>query len=100
MLKRVVKIKFKGKNLIAKLKITAIKKLDKGPAMETLSVPHFWSRKLYGLIGTGFVQPKIGPFPAVNKNKKKGTRTEPNGSKCFNGLRVRRPACFAVGSPK
>lgn len=50
-----------GKNLIANPKITAIKKLVAGPARETFNVPHFWSLKLKGFIGTGFAQPKMGP---------------------------------------
>ena len=44
----------KFKNLISKPKIIAIPKFVNGPEIETLRVPHFWSLKLYGFIGTGF----------------------------------------------
>ncbi len=86
------------KNLIAKPKITATKKFIPGPAIETLSVPHFWSRKLKGLIGTGFAQPTIKGLP--EKIKIKGKTMVPKRSMCFNGFKVKRPASFAVGSPK
>lgn len=80
--------------------------LESGPAAPTnagpqsLRVPKRTNgfRKLYGLYGTGFAQPiKNGEFASA---KSIGKITEPNGSKCFRGFSVRRPKCFAVGSPK
>ena len=100
MLKRVNEVwGKKGKNLIARPKIKANKKLTLGPAKETLRLPHFWSLKLKGLPGTGFAQPIIGPWPAVIKSKSKGKIIVPNMSICFKGFKVSLPAFFAVGSP-
>src|SRR3990167_1093560 len=87
-----------GKNLISKPKNKAKAIFEAGPAMETFKDPHFWSLKLYGLIGTGLAQPKITPLG--KRASKIGRITDPKGSKCFNGFRVRRPAYFAVGSPR
>ena len=58
----------KLQNLMNNPNIIAIAKFVAGPAMETFNVPHFWSLKLYGFIGTGFAQPKIGPCPPVASN--------------------------------
>src|SRR3989344_9151592 len=87
------------KNLIARPNIIAIKKLVAGPAKETFKVPHFWSLKLKGLTGTGFAQPKMGPWPAVAINNNKGNKIVPKGSICFKGFKVKRPASLAVVSP-
>jgi len=100
MLKRIKRDSGKVKNLIISPKIMAIKKLVPGPATDTFKVPHFWSWKLKGLMGTGFAQPKIGPWPKVKMSKIKGRKMVPTGSMCFRGFKVRRPASFAVGSPK
>lgn len=80
-----------------KPKIKAKDRFAPGPAAATFREPYFRSRKLYGLIGTGFAQPI--PMPVV-RIERIGTTTEPIGSKCLMGFRVRRPAYFAVGSPK
>lgn len=80
-----------GKNLISNPKNKAKTKLEMGPAMATLKEPHFWSLKLWGLTGTGFAQPKIGPCPAVAKSNNNGKITEPKGSKCFIGFKVSLP---------
>ena len=42
-------------------KAIAIKKFESGPAAETISSPHLWFFRLYGLYGTGFAQPKRNP---------------------------------------
>lgn len=89
-----------GKNLIARPKITASKKFMLEPAMPTFRLPHLWSFKLNGFIGTGFAQPIIGPLPWVKTKRIIGRMIVPNISICFNGFKVRRPAFFAVGSPK
>ncbi len=94
---RVVK-KESGRKRTNKPKHIAIAMLVKGPAKETFRAPHFWSLKLYGLTGTGFAQPTNIGLPM--KNKKTGNKIEPNKSKCGIGFKVRRPAYFAVGSPR
>lgn len=99
MLKNTNNCSGKTINLITNPKIIAIRKFVAGPATETFNSPHFWSLRLYGLIGTGFAQPKIGPLPMVANKSSKGRITEPKGSKCFKGFKVNLPACFAVGSP-
>src|SRR4030042_5022069 len=42
-----------GKNLIINPRIKAIRKFEPGPAKLTSIKPFRWSRKLFGLIGTG-----------------------------------------------
>jgi len=86
-----------GINRISNPKISATIILEAGPETATFKGPHFWSLKLYGFIGTGFAQPIKNWLPL--RNKRSGRITEPNGSKCFRGFKVRRPAYFAVGSP-
>jgi hypothetical protein len=83
-----------------KEKKIAIKRLVKGPAKETLTTPHFLSLKFRGFIGTGFAQPKIGPWPKVKINKVKGKKIVPMGSMWAIGFKVNLPALFAVSSPK
>src|SRR5690606_23862805 len=56
-----------------------------------------WSRKLYGLYGTGLAQPKRKP--ALEIRRRAGMMTEPSGSICTNGFGDRRPWSRAVGSP-
>ena len=90
-------------NLIINPKTMAKAKFAATPAMETFKVPHFLSLKLYGFTGTGFAHPKINGCPPGKRDmsiNRRGRITEPKGSKCFIGFRVRRPAYFAVGSPK
>jgi len=94
------KLRGKLKNLIKRQKIKPIEKLVRGPAIETFNIPHFLSLRLNELIGTGFAQAKIGPWPLVNIIKKSGKMTDPIGSKCFKGFKESRPASLAVGSPK
>ena len=48
------------------------------------------------LTGTGFAQPKT---PTVLSARSAGTRSVPTGSTWTTGLRLRRPALFAVSSP-
>ena len=90
----------KGKNLIKRPKIIAIKKFTAGPAIATFKSPCFRSRKLLGFIGTGFAQPKIGPLPKVATSIINGKRIEPKGSMWLMGFNVNLPSYFAVGSPK
>ena len=87
------------KNLIKSPETMAMIKFIAGPAIATLSCPHFWSIKLRGFMGTGFAQPKIGPLPRVRIKVIVGKRKEPTGSKCFKGLNDSLPAYLAVGSP-
>ena len=100
MLKRTKSVSDKLTNLIISPKITAKTKLTRGPEIATFKDPHFLSLKLKGFMGTGFAQPKIGPWPAVIKSNARGSKTEPMGSKCFKGFKVNLPAYFAVGSPR
>ncbi|MFH1643092.1 MAG: hypothetical protein ABH967_00425 [Patescibacteria group bacterium] len=100
MLRKFRRAKFKLKNLIINPNKIAIEKLAMGPAKATFKFPHLLSLKLLGLIGTGFAHPIIGPLPEVIKNKSKGSKTEPMGSRCSMGLIVNLPAFFAVSSPK
>lgn len=76
----------------------AIKILANIPAEATHTVPHFLSLKLAGLYGTGFAQPTKNE--ALVKTRISGRTTDPNQSKCFNGLKVSLPAYSAVLSPK
>lgn len=92
ILKKFKREKFKLKNLIINPNRIAIAKLAIGPAKATFKFPHFLSLKLYGLTGTGFAHPIIGPLPEVIKNKNKGNKKEPTGSKCFMGFIVSLPA--------
>ena len=91
-----------GTNRKIKPNIKAKDKFDKGPAKATFMDPHFLSLKLNGLIGTGLAHPNIMPPPLIWDiiTSKTGTNTDPTGSKCFKGFKVRRPAYFAVLSPK
>lgn len=90
------------KNLKTRPNAKATNRLEAGPAKLTLALPHFWSRRLNGFTGTGFAQPKIMPAPVICDitAKNKGKATDPMGSIWGKGLRVNRPAFFAVGSPK
>ena len=82
-------------NIIPKTKARNI--LDSGPAIATIASPHLAFLRLYGLKGTGLAQPKtIGDPDNTNIS---GKRIEPKRSMCGMGLRVRRPANFAVLSP-
>lgn len=99
MLKGIIKDWGKFINRKIKPKNIATIKFVAGPAKETLSIPHFWSLKLYGFTGTGFAQPKIGPLPAVNTSKINGKIIVPNGSICLIGFRVNLPSLLAVVSP-
>jgi len=76
--------------------MTAIKILEAGPAKATAASDHLPGRRLYGLYGTGFAQPKINP---PREYAIRGTRKEPKKSRCFIGLRVSLPWYFAVWSP-
>lgn len=58
--------------------IRAIARLTAGPTAATFASPHFWSRRLYGLYGTGLAQPKR--IPALVRKRIPGTRIEPIGS--------------------
>ena len=71
---------------------------EAGPAIATSNSPHLLFRRLYGLYGTGFAQPKMSPPGRIANIR--GRITEPKGSKCFSGFSVRRPSYFAVVSPK
>ena len=90
-----------GINLIGRPKTKARAKFERGPAKATFASPYFLSRKLKGLIGTGFAQPKIIPLPAKIAKiiKIRGRKTEPIISKCFMGFNVNLPASRAVVSP-
>ena len=95
----------KGRNLMRRPKKRAKRKFDPGPARATLTLSHLASLKLYGLMGTGFAQPKIkgkivGAPRRIGIAKISGKIIEPKGSMCGIGFKVRRPAYFAVGSPK
>jgi hypothetical protein len=67
-------------------------RFDTGPAMLTRNMPRRQSRKLAGLIGTGFAQPKRNPEATIMRS--------PIRSKCTSGFSVNRPIYFAVGSPR
>lgn len=97
MLKKLVK-ELGGKTLIIKPKIRATIKFAKGPAAATLRVPHFWSLKLKGFIGTGLAQPTTKGLFKITKNK--GKIIVPKESICLRGFNVNRPINLAVGSPK
>ena len=50
-----------------------------------------------GLTGTGLAQPNSGPLARASMA---GSSIDPNGSMCLMGLKVKRPAWRAVGSPR
>lgn len=77
-------------------KIIASRKLEKGPAAETIASSLKGRLKLLRLIGTGFAQPIIKKPERKDIN---GRIIEPIKSKCFIGFKVYLPACFAVESP-
>ncbi len=77
--------------------MAAITALVAGPASET-STP--WLRGLRSrdtLTGTGLAHPNT---PALVRDNSAGTMSVPTGSTCTTGFRFRRPARFAVSSPK
>jgi hypothetical protein len=76
-------------------KTVAIRRFEIGPAIEIRSSPHLLFFTLFGFHSTGFAQPKVKPAKEVMT----GTTNEPKSSKCFRGLRVRRPWSLGVGSP-
>jgi hypothetical protein len=85
-----------GRKRIARPKTVAIKRFTAGPAPATIASPQRLLRRLYGLNGTGFAQPIINP---PTRCEIMGTSTDPTGSKCFRGFKVRRPSYSAVLSP-
>ena len=84
-----------GTKRIIKEKRIAKQIFEKGPARATMSSPVLRFLKLYGLIMTGFAQPK--PTPA--KEVMRGMINEPKSSRCLNGFSVSLPCILAVGSP-
>lgn len=84
-----------GANRINRENIMARNIFDIGPARATISSPVLRFLKLYGLIMTGFAQPK----PIPDKEVMRGTINEPKSSKCFSGFKVSLPCILAVGSP-
>ena len=98
MLKKPEKLKLTiGAKRKIKPKTRASIKFASGPAKPTFASPYFLSRKLKGLYGTGLAQAKIKEVP--DKTIIKGKKNEPIQSRCFKGLKVKRPAFFAVKSP-
>lgn len=89
--------KMSGRNLKVRPNRTARAILDAGPARATLAGPYLRSLKFNGLYGTGLAYPNMKP---PRKKERRGSKTEPNISKCFNGFSVSRPRFLAVGSPK
>src|SRR4030066_2202670 len=70
--------------------MAAMRRFDNGPASDTHMTAAGERRDgRYGLIWTGLAQPKP---TAISIN-------EPIGSRCANGLSVRRPSVRGVGSP-
>src|SRR3569623_1406828 len=76
--------------------ISAINKLEVGPAAAPKAISRLGWRRFSTVMGTGLAQPKITPPARISTS---GTSTVPMGSMCFKGLRVRRPSIIAVGSP-
>src|SRR3569623_191119 len=76
--------------------ISAINKLEVGPAAATKAMSRLGWRRFSTVMGTGLAQPKITPPARISTS---GTSTVPMGSMCFKGLRARRPSIIAVGSP-
>ncbi len=70
-------------------KMATKRRLERGPAKETIAVPISLFLKLYSFIGTGLLHP----------NLKRIMESAPMGSICLIGLRVSLPYAFAVGSP-
>ena len=66
-----------------------IMRLEAGPASALSAMSRRGFLKYRVFIGTGFAQPK----------PKSSIETVPIGSRCFSGLRERRPKLRAVGSP-
>lgn len=91
----------KGKKILITIikteNITEREKFDSGPAEETFTLSTAGFLKFTGLTGTGFAQPirKL----EFDKIKNNGTMMVPTMSICGIGLKVKRPAYFAVGSP-
>ena len=77
--------------------INASPKLVRGPARATSAISFLPSRSISGLTGTGFAAPNTKGEP--ENIKRSGTATLIIGSMWGRGLRVRRPAIRAVGSP-
>ena len=75
---------------------SAINKLVAGPASATFTAPVRGFLRLFGLYGTGFMPAKKNP---VVKNNTTGIIKDRNGSRCFSGFNVSRPARRAVSSP-
>lgn len=75
---------------------SAITMFEAGPPKATIAGPHFWFRRLYGLYGTGFAQPKANP---VVTSIASGTMIDPQMSMWLIGLKFSRPEYFAVASP-
>ena len=67
-----------------------------GPASETNTPSLRGLRSRPTLTGTGLAQPKK---PTPPSDRSAGTMSVPTGSTCGDGLRVSRPARFAVSSP-
>ena len=65
-------------------------KLAPGPAREITAMANLGRRKLYEFTGTGLAQPK--PIRSIIR--------KPIGSTWTKGLRLKRPDCLAVSSPK
>lgn len=87
-----------ARNLNASPKIIAKTKFENAPAMATFKTPHFLSDKFSSTYGTGLAQPNTKPALVIIKIK--GKKTDPTGSRCFKGFKVKRPIRFAVWSPK
>ena len=69
-----------------------------GPAAATSTIPIRGLRSARKLIGTGLAYPNKNGDRA--RSKSPGRRIVPNGSMCRNGLRLTRPSCDAVSSPR
>ena len=73
-------------------------KLERGPAIATLTGPYLRSLSAVGSYGTGLAYPTMNGERA--KNKINGNRIDPNISRWRRGFKLKRPAFFAVMSPK
>lgn len=71
-------------------KTKAVIKFAIQPAKETPIAPSLLGSSLEKLTGTGFAHPKLKRIKDI----------VPIGSKCFRGLKLNLPSCFAVVSPK
>ena len=74
----------------------ARRKLENGPAKETIASSRIWFLKFLLSIGTGLAQP-IRAKPEANAAR--GIMKVPIRSACLKGLRVNLPWFFAVLSP-